>query len=54
MSKISSQEIHLASRPRGIPTAANFTLARTELEPLQDRQVLVRNVAERNQLPCRG
>ena len=44
MSKISSREIHLASRPKGIPTAANFTLARTELEPLQDQQVLVRNL----------
>jgi len=27
-----------------MPTAANFTLARTELAPLQDRQVLVRNL----------
>ena len=44
MSKISSREIHLASRPKGIPTAANFTLARTGLEPLQDQQVLVRNL----------
>jgi hypothetical protein len=34
----------LASRPKGIPTPANFTLARTELDPLQDRQVLVRNL----------
>ena len=39
-----SREIRLASRPKGIPTAANFTLARTELEPLQDQQVLVRNL----------
>jgi len=39
-----SREIRLASRPSGIPTAANFSLARTELEPLQDQQVLVRNV----------
>ena len=44
MSKITSREIRLASRPKGIPTAANFTLARTELEPLQDQQVLVRNL----------
>ena len=43
MSKISSREIHLASRPNGIPTTANFTLVRTELGPLQDQQVLVRN-----------
>ena len=43
MSKISSREIQLASRPNGVPTAANFTLAQVELEPLQDQQVLVRN-----------
>ncbi|MGB7759218.1 MAG: NADP-dependent oxidoreductase, partial [Bryobacteraceae bacterium] len=39
-----SREICLASRPSGIPTAANFTLARTELEPLKDQEVLVRNL----------
>jgi NADPH-dependent curcumin reductase CurA len=44
MSKISSREIRLASRPKGMPTAANFTLAQIELEPLQDQQALVRNL----------
>src|SRR6266446_1588821 len=44
MPKITSHEIRLASRPKGIPTADNFTLAQTELEPLQDQQVLVRNL----------
>src|ERR1039457_641960 len=44
MPKIASREIWLASRPNGIPTAANFTLARTELEPPQDQEVLVRNL----------
>ena len=39
-----SREIHLASRPNGIPTAANFTLAQTTLAPLQDQEVLVRNL----------
>jgi len=40
-----SREIRLASRPGGIPTAANFTLAQdNKLEPLQDQQVLVRNL----------
>ena len=39
-----SREIRLASRPNGMPTAANFTLARTELAPLHDQQVLVRNL----------
>jgi NADPH-dependent curcumin reductase CurA len=38
-----SREIRLASRPTGLPTAADFTLASTEVEPLRDRQVLVRN-----------
>jgi NADPH-dependent curcumin reductase CurA len=39
-----SREIHLASRPKGIPTAANFSHVQTELKPLQDQQVLVRNL----------
>jgi len=44
MPKITSREIRLASRPTGVPTASNFTLAETTLEPLQDQQVLVRNL----------
>ena len=44
MTNTVSREIRLASRPRGIPTAANFILAQTELGPLQDQQVLVRNL----------
>jgi len=44
MSKLTSREIRLASRPTGIPTAANFTLAWTASEPLKDREVLVRNL----------
>ena len=44
MSKLTSHEVRLASRPEGMPAATNFTLVRTELEPLQDQQVLVRNL----------
>ena len=44
MSLILSHEIHLASRPRGIPTPENFTLAKAELKPPQDQQVLVKNL----------
>ena len=44
MSKLTSREVRLASRPEGVPAATNFTLVRTELEPLQDREVLVRNL----------
>jgi hypothetical protein len=44
MSKLTSHEVRLASRPEGIPAATNFTLVRTELEPLQDGEVLVRNL----------
>jgi len=44
MSHITNLEILLASRPTGIPTTGNFTLTRTELNPLQDNQVLVRNL----------
>lgn len=39
-----SYEIRLASRPNRIPTLDNFAIAQTKLEPLQDRQVLVRNL----------
>ena len=44
MSKTTSREIRLAARPRGLPTADNFTLAQVELPPLEDGQVLVRNL----------
>jgi len=44
MPTISSLEIRLASRPNGIPTAANFTLTRTELPQLKAGEVLVRNL----------
>jgi NADPH-dependent curcumin reductase CurA len=35
--------MRLASRPRGVPTVANFTLTRVE-PPLEEEQVLVRNL----------
>ncbi len=44
MSIITSREIRLVSRPNGLPTADNFALTETRLEPLQDQQVLVRNL----------
>ena len=44
MSSNSSREIRLASRPAGVPTADNFTLAQTDLKPLPDGHVLVRNL----------
>lgn len=44
MKNTMSREIRLASRPQGIPTAANFTLAQTELKTLPDQQVLVCNL----------
>jgi len=39
-----SREVRLASRPQGLPVAANFFLAQTEVGPPQDQQVLVRNL----------
>ena len=39
-----SREIRLGSRPSGCPTASNFTLTETTLKPLQDHEVLVRNL----------
>lgn len=44
MPTITSREIRLASRPKGYPTADNFTLAQVELDPLQEGQVLIRNL----------
>jgi NADPH-dependent curcumin reductase CurA len=44
MKIIESREIRLACRPKGIPTAANFACARTELTALPDQMVLVRNL----------
>ncbi|HEV2691756.1 MAG TPA: NADP-dependent oxidoreductase, partial [Verrucomicrobiae bacterium] len=44
MTTIKSREIRLASRPKGIPTMANFTHAQIELRSLSDNQVLVRNL----------
>ena len=44
MPTVISREIRLVSRPSGMPTAANFALVPTELPPLQDQQVLVRNL----------
>ncbi len=44
MPKKLSREIRLASRPAGIPSADNFFLAERELEPLKEREVLVRNL----------
>ncbi len=44
MTTVNSREIRLASRPSGMPTAANFTLASAEIGPLADGQVLVRNL----------
>ncbi len=44
MTTMTSREIRLASRPTGLPTAANFALAETVLPPLQDQEVLVKNL----------
>ncbi len=44
VSHVTSREIRLTSRPHGMPIPANFTLAHTEVGPLQDEQVLVRNL----------
>jgi len=44
MTQIICREIHLVSRPKGIPTAANFALVQITLAPLNDQEVLVRNL----------
>ncbi len=44
MTNMMSREIRLVSHPNGFPTAENFAVAETEIEPLQEGQVLVRNL----------
>ena len=44
MAAIRSREVRLASRPVGLPSPDNFTLASTELGPPRDGEVLVRNL----------
>ncbi|WP_310487048.1 NADP-dependent oxidoreductase [Chamaesiphon sp. VAR_69_metabat_338] len=44
MTEIVSREIQLASRPNGMPTAANFNLVENKLPPLPDDRILVRNL----------
>jgi NADPH-dependent curcumin reductase CurA len=44
MKNILSREVRLVSRPSCLPTAANFAMVQTELPPLEDQQVLVRNL----------
>ena len=44
MSTLTSREIRLASRPDGLPTAANFLLASLPLRPLEQGEVLVKNL----------
>jgi NADPH-dependent curcumin reductase CurA len=44
MTDIMSHEVVLVSYPNGVPNADNFAIAQTKLEPLQDGQVLVRNL----------
>ena len=43
MNTITSREVRLVSRPQGIPVEENFTLIETEVPPLQEGQVMVRN-----------
>ena len=43
MTTITSREVHLRSRPHGLPTADNFALVETELPAPGAGQVLIRN-----------
>ena len=41
---VASREIHLASRPHGLPTTGDFALVTVETAPLREDEVLVRNL----------
>jgi len=44
MAKMTSREIRLVARPDGAPAARHFRMVRTEVEPPQEGEVLVRNL----------
>jgi NADPH-dependent curcumin reductase CurA len=44
MMSIVSREIQLVSCPHGVPTVDNFTLVETKVAPIEDQQVLARNL----------
>ncbi len=44
MDSIKSKEIRLASRPTGVPSAENFSMAEVVVQPPGEGQVLVRNL----------
>ncbi|MEA5573667.1 hypothetical protein [Calothrix sp. UHCC 0171] len=54
MTDVISREVLLVSYPSGLPNADNFTIAQTKLAPLQDGQVLVRNLYMSVDLYMRG
>ncbi len=41
---VTSKQIHLKSRPKGLPVADNFELVETEIPEISEGQVLVRNI----------
>ena len=44
MSENTSREVHLISHPKRLPEVSDFEITQSQLEPLQDKQVLVRNL----------
>lgn len=42
--EIINREIHLVSRPKGMPIADNFSIVQTEIRPIADQEVLIRNL----------
>jgi len=44
MTNAKNREVRLVSRPKGVPTADNFTLVESESRPLPEHHVLVRNL----------
>lgn len=44
MTNMISREIQLASRANGLPTQSNFKLVENQLPPLEDNEVMVRNL----------
>ena len=44
MNTYTANQIHLISRPSGLPTAENFKLKKVQLDAIVDQEILVKNI----------
>ncbi|MDG0997943.1 MAG: NADP-dependent oxidoreductase, partial [Gammaproteobacteria bacterium] len=44
MNTYTASQVHLISRPLGLPTAENFKMKRVQLSEIIDQEILVKNI----------